>query len=109
MKRKSKSKSKVEMPFPPSCPKCVDEGDASFTVDATGQCIAVQCRTCGALSDCCPKCGRTHGVGFSETSEEEMFECRLCDPWHLFEPPEHLKGKGPSKKAKQEKRRELEI
>ena len=103
MKRKSKAKSDVEMPFPPSCLGC-GEGHAIFT-KRDGQCV-VQCRTCGALSDCCPKCGRTR-VGFSETSEEEMFECRLCDPWHLFEPPEHMKGRGPSKKEKQWKRREL--
>ncbi len=54
----------------------------------------------------CPKCG-SEKVGFSDTSEEEMFECRLCDPPHLFEPPEHMKGRGPSKEARQAKRREL--
>jgi len=59
-------------------------------------------------SPVCPKCD-SEKVGFSDTSEEEMLECRLCDPWYLFEPPEPLKGKGPSKEEKQAKRRELEI
>jgi len=58
-------------------------------------------------SPLCPKCG-SEKVGWSYTSEEEMFECRLCDPWHLFEPPEHMKGRGPSEAEKQAKRRELE-
>jgi len=58
-------------------------------------------------SPVCPKCD-SEKVGWSYTSEEERLECKICDPWHLFEPPEHLKGKGPSEAEKQAKRRELE-
>ena len=56
----------------------------------------------------CPKCGDKR-VGWSYTSEEERLECTLGDCGHLFEPPEHLKGKGPSKDEKQARRQELEI
>lgn len=51
----------------------------------------------------CPQCGRDK-VGFSYTSEEERLECRFGDCGHLFEPPEHMKGRGPSKEAKQRER-----
>jgi len=48
-------------------------------------------------SPLCPKCG-SEKVGWSDTNELK------CQCGHLFEPPEHLKGKGPSEAEKQWKR-----